>query len=370
MRFSFLSAFPPYRGGIAQFSTALVRELRKDHAVDAFTFTRQYPGLLFPGKTQYDLDSGDPIGAVRVLDTINPITWGRTASRMRAGRPDVAVLRYWMPFFAPSMGCVATRLRRQGVKVISIVDNALPHERGFLDRPLTRWYLRRNDALVAMTEAVKADILHLCPDARAELMPHPLYDHFGPSVPAAEARGQLGLPADARVLLFFGLIRGYKGLDLLIEALGLLDARYHLVIAGEPYGDFSGYQRQIEASPRKANIHLHARFIAEAEVPRFFSAADLVVLPYRSATQSGITAMAHHFGLPVVATDVGGLKEALEHGRTGVLVPEVSAQAIAQGIEACFAHGTARFRAGIEAVRNQRSWARFAEGLTQLAASL
>lgn len=370
MRFAFLSAFPPYRGGIAQFSTALVKELRKDHPVRAFTFTRQYPDVLFPGTSQFDAGAADPVGAVRVLDTMGPWTWRRTADRMLADRPEVAVLRYWMPFFAPAMGAVAGHLRKRGVPVITIVDNALPHEPHFYDKPLTRWFLRRNNGLVAMTTAVQQDILALCPGARVRLMPHPLYDHFGVPLPRTDARRILGLPEEARILLFFGLIRAYKGLDLLLEAFAHLDGRYHLVIAGEPYGDFGAYQKQIDASPLKANIHLHARFIADGEVPAFFSAADAVVLPYRSATQSGITAVACHFGVPVVATDVGGLREALFNGRAGVLVHQVSAAAVADGIRRLFEADPRSFGSGMAQLRDELSWARFAQGLVDFAGSL
>jgi glycosyltransferase involved in cell wall biosynthesis len=370
MRFAFLSAFPPYRGGIAQFGTALVKELRKDHPVETFTFTRQYPDLLFPGTSQYDASQVDEVHAQRVLDSINPLSWKRTATRMLATRPDVAVLRYWMPFFAPAMGTVAKQLRRHGVKVISIVDNALPHEPHFYDKPLTRWFLGKNHGVVAMAEAVRNDILTLCPEAKVALMPHPLYDHFGDSLARDEARSRLGLPADARVLLFFGLIREYKGLDLLIEAFGKLDPRHHLVIAGEPYGDFGDYQKQIDASPLKANIHLHPRFITDAEVPVFFSAADVAVLPYRSATQSGITAVAFHFGVPVIATDVGGLPETVRTGSTGVLVDHVSADAVRAGIEHFFTLDPAALRMGIAGLRDELSWKSFAGGLTAFARSL
>lgn len=370
MHFSFLSAFPPYRGGIAQFSAALVRELRKEHAVEAFTFTRQYPDLLFPGTSQFDHGTADNIGAKRVLDSINPLSWKRTARQMLETKPDVAVLRYWMPFFAPAMGKVAGHLRKHGVKVITIVDNALPHEPHSYDKPLTRWFLRKNDGFIAMTEAVRTEILSLCPQAQVSLMPHPLYDHFGTPMPQAEARQKLGLPSDARVLLFFGLIRDYKGLDLLIDAFGKLDERYHLVIAGEPYGDFGSYQQQIEASLQRDHIHLHTRFIADAEVPAFFSAADAVVLPYKSATQSGITAIAYHFGVPVIATDVGGLKEALYNGRTGILVPKVSASAVAAGIQQFFDQDPSALHANITALREELSWKHFADGLVHFAQQL
>ena len=370
MHFSFLSAFPPYRGGIAQFSAALVQELSKEHAVYAFTFKRQYPGLLFPGTTQYDTHAPDNITATRVLDSIGPVSWKRTADRMLETKPAVAVLRYWMPFFSPAMGSVAGHLQRGGVKVISIVDNALPHEPHFYDSPLTRWFLRRNDGLIAMTERVEQDILRLSPNAIVHRMPHPLYDHFGTPMPQKEARQKLALPDDARVLLFFGLIRDYKGLDLLIKAFGMLDERYHLVIAGEPYGDFSEYEKLIAASPQRGHIHLYARYIADAEVPGFFGAADAVVLPYRSATQSGITAIAYHFGVPVIATDVGGLKEALYDGRTGILVPEVNASALAAGIVQFFDKGPSTFQTNISALRDELSWKRFANGLVDFAAEI
>ncbi|MEO8733847.1 MAG: glycosyltransferase, partial [Flavobacteriales bacterium] len=345
----------------------LVQEVRKEHVVDAFTFKRQYPELLFPGTSQYDTDTVDNITATRVLDSIGPGSWKRTAQRMLATKPEVAVLRYWMPFFAPAMGSVAGHLRKAGVKVISIVDNALPHEPHFYDSSLTRWFLRRNDGLIAMTERVEQDILRLRPDANVHRMPHPLYDHFGTPMTRAEAREKLGLPDDARVLLFFGLIRDYKGLDLLIEAFGMLDERYHLVIAGEPYGDFGDHGKLIEASPQRGHIHVQTRYIADAEVPGFFGAADAVVLPYRSATQSGITAIAYHFGVPVIATDVGGLREALNDGRTGILVPEVSASAIAAGIVQFFAKGPSSFQTNIAALRDELSWKRFAEGLVEFA---
>lgn len=370
MRFAFLSAFPPYRGGIAQFSTALVKELRKEHPVSAFTFSRQYPGMLFPGTSQYDAGLVDEVGAERTLDSINPLSWTRTAKLMLRTTPKVAVLRYWMPFFAPAMGTVAGRLRTNGVKVVTIVDNAIPHEPHFYDAPLTRWFFRKCHGLVAMTAAVEQDILALCPQARVTRMPHPLYDHFGAPMATVEARRELGLPADARVLLFFGLIRDYKGLDLLIDAVGLLDRRYHLVIAGEPYGDFSGYRKQIEASSMRENIHVHARFIGDKEVPVFFGAADAVVLPYRSATQSGITAIAHHFGVPVVATDVGGLREALDNGRAGVLVPTASAHAIEAGILQLFSQDQAQVHSRIAALREALSWKRFADGLVDFSSSV
>ena len=361
MRFSFFSAFPPYRGGIAQFGSALVRELRKQHAVEAFTFTRQYPDLLFPGSTQLDAAAGQDIGAVRSLDSIGPWTWGRTAKAMMASDPEVAVLRYWMPFFAPALGVVAARLRRKRIPVVCIVDNAVPHEPSFYDKPLTRWFLKRCDGFVALTEAVADDIRSLHPQARILVLPHPLYDHFGSAIPQQEARAALGLPADARVLLFFGLIRDYKGLDILLEAFAGLDERYHLLIAGEPYGDLAPYTDRISRLPDPKRVHLHARYISDEAVPAFFCASDAVVLPYRSGTQSGITAIAQHFGVPVLATDVGGLKEAIVHEGTGLVIAEPTVGAVRAACEQFFTNGRPlRFREALQRQRAELSWSRFA----------
>ncbi len=366
MHAAFLSAFPPYRGGISQFSTRLVTELRKAHAVDAFTFTRQYPDLLFPGSSQFDHAQADPVGAVRVLDSAGPWTWGRTARAMAGTGAEVAVLRYWMPFFAPSMGAVARGLRHRGAATVCIVDNAIPHEPKAWDKPFTRWFLRQCDGLVALTDAVERDIRALHPGARTLVLPHPLYDHFGDPLPADGARARLGIPSDARVLLFFGLIRAYKGLDILLDAFAGLDGRYHLVIAGEPYEDLAPNLARIAALPDPARVHVHARYVPDAEVPLFFSAADAVVLPYRSGTQSGITAIAQHFATPVIATDVGGLKEAIEDGVTGLVVKEPSADAVRAAITAAFEQGgTARFRQALLDRKAGLSWSVFAEQLVR-----
>jgi glycosyltransferase involved in cell wall biosynthesis len=248
--------------------------------------------------------------------------------------------------------------------VVTIVDNAIPHEPRFYDKAFTRWFLRRCDGFVALTEAVAADIRGLRPDARVTVLPHPLYDHFGAPVDPSLARQRLGLPADARVLLFFGLIREYKGLDILLDAFAGLDERHHLVVAGEPYGDMAPYQERIARLPWPGRVHLHARYIPDAEVPMLFGAADAVVLPYRSGTQSGITAIAQHFAVPVLATDVGGLKEAIAHEATGLVIPAPEAAAVRDAIARLFeADRLPRFRKALLDRRAEHSWERFAQGL-------
>ena len=374
MRFAYLSTFHPFRGGIAQFNARLMRELeRQGHPVAPYTFTTQYPAKLFPGKTQMvtSEDIADPINARRIVSSIGPLSWLSAPGIIAKDGPDVLLMKYWMSFFGPSLGSVAGSLRKRGVKTLTILDNVIPHEKRFFDTAFTRYFLKRNDAFVAMSEKVKADLLSLRPDAKVILLPHPLYVQFGTPLPMPEARRELGIPDDRKVALFFGFIRDYKGLDLLIEAMAKLPSDHVLVIAGEPYGDMAKYHEAIARYGLKDRIADHIRYIADQEVPLFFSAADAVVLPYKSATQSGITAIAYHFGTPVIATDVGGLKESVEHGRTGLIVDRPESGAIAEAIAGFHASGRASaYRTRIAELREELSWKRFAGQLVAFASSL
>ena len=367
MRIAFLSTFYPFRGGIAQFNANLYEAARAaGHEVKAFTFTCQYPKFLFPGKTQYvtEGDTAIVIESEAVLNTANPCTWGRTARRIAAWKPDVVVMKYWMSYMGPSLGSAARRLRRRGIKVIALLDNVIPHEARFFDRPFSRWFLRSVSGCVAMSRAVMDDKNALAPEIPAVLVPHPLYDHFGAKMDRNEAAGKLGLDPDCKTLLYFGLIREYKGLDLLIEAMRLLDEGYQLVAAGECYGSFERYEQLAAGNPR---IHLQNRYIGDEEVPLFFSAADLCVLPYRSATQSGITAISLHFDLPLVATPVGGLPESVGETGVGVMAREASAEAIAEAVRRYFSGEGAGCRAAIAAFKERATWQRFAEEVVLLA---
>lgn len=374
MKFAYLSTFHPFRGGIAQFNARLKRELENQgHIVSPYTFTTQYPEKLFPGKTQMVTaeDVADPINAPRVVSSIGPLSWMSAPKVIAEVKPDVLLMKYWMSFFGPSLGWVSGALRKRGVKVLTILDNVIPHEKRFFDTAFTRYFLKRNDGFVAMSEKVKADLLSLRPDTKVILLPHPLYDHFGAPLPMAEARKQLGIADDRKVSLFFGFIRDYKGLDLLIDAMAKLPADHVLIIAGEPYGDMSKYHEAIARHGLKDRVVDHIRYIADQEVPVFFSAADAVVLPYKSATQSGITAIAYHFGTPVIATDVGGLKESVEHDRTGLIVQWPETGAIAEAITGFHSSGQgAAYRARIAELREELSWKRFADQLVAFASSL
>ena len=308
MKVAVLSSFYPLRGGISQFNASLLEGLGKC-AFDtrAYSFSRQYPDFLFPGKTQYVTpeDEATPVQAEAILDTVNPFSYIRTARAIRQWGADLLVMKYWMSWFAPSLGYVA---RHAGCKSIVVLDNVIPHEPHWFDKPLTRYFLKGCTGFVSMSESVEKDLLQLRPDAPHILLPHPLYSHFGPKMPKEQAQRELGLRPGLKTLLFFGLIREYKGLDILLEAFRTLPEDYQLVIAGEPYGSFDKYQAIIDSMPGKERVHVFPDYIRDSEVKRFFSAADVAVLPYRSATQSGISAIAYHFDIPMVVTDVGGLR--------------------------------------------------------------
>ena len=372
MKIAIVSCFYPYRGGIAQFNANLYAVLSQDHTVKAFNFTRQYPSLLFPGKTQYvtDNDTALAIESERTLDSANPITYYTTAKKVVAFEPDVILLRYWHTYFAPSLGYIARYATKRGYKVITIADNIIPHETHWFDTVFTKWFLKQNAAFVTLSEAVQSDLLRLHPTAKQIMKRHPLYNHFGEKIPVDKARQQLQIDEKKKTLLFFGLIRDYKGLDLLLNAMNLLDDSYQLIIAGECYGSFDHYQQQIDSNKNKQNIYLFHRYIEDSEVPLFFSATDMCVLPYKSATQSGIAAISYHFDVPLVITDTGGLKEMVETPNTGLVCQRIDSESIANTIEQFFDQDKTPFIRGIQAEKQALSWENFAYSLTNFIQSV
>ncbi len=339
LKIAILSCFYPYRGGISQFNACLLQELEKKHTVKAFNFKRQYPDILFPGKTQYVTkeDNAVPVESMALLDTANPFSYAATAKAIREWNPDLLIMRYWMSWFAPSLGYIARHMEKH-CKVISILDNVIPHEPHFFDRPFTKWFLKPQNGFVVLCNAVKNDLLDIAPNARHICTPHPLYSHFGEKMKKEDACKAIGAPEckDTRNILFFGLIREYKGLDLLIEAFGKLDKNYRLIVAGEPYGSFDKYSRLIDSNPNKENIILNTNYIEDSQVSKYFSSADVCVLPYRSATQSGISSISYHFEVPMITTDVGGLKETIGDRGTGTIIPDGNPETIAKAIEDYF----------------------------------
>lgn len=373
MKIAILSCFPPLRGGISQFNTHLLEELGHGHDVRAFNFKRQYPEILFPGKTQYVEDNGSAVSveSTALLDTANPFSWRKTVKALREWGPDLLLVRYWMSWFAPSLGYV-TRHMKGRCKVISILDNVIPHEPHFFDAPLTRYFLGGSDGCVTMCGSVAADLLKLSPKKPHAVLPHPLSDQFGQPLDKSVCRRELGLDPERKTLLFFGLIREYKGLDILLDAFDTLDDAYQLVIAGEPYGSFDKYSAKIDASPSRERIHLFPDFISDGEVGKYFSASDLVVLPYRSATQSGVSPVAVNFGVPLVVTPVGGLQEQIGDRGTGLVCNGCTPAAVAEQIRRYFSDTSVRERCreSIELEKKRLSWEGFCNSLTDFAQSI
>jgi len=374
MKIVFLSTFYPFRGGIAQFSAHLYREASKNHDVEAVTFTRQYPKLLFPGKTQLvsKNDSADKIPAKRWLDSINPFTYISTARKIRNLNPDLIISRYWMTFFAPSFGWILGKQANITIR-LAILDNVIPHERRFFDDAFNRFFLKRNDGFVVMSKQVQNDLLYYYPKAKHILIPHPIYNHFGEKITKIEALQKLGISdcINKKVLLFFGIIRDYKGLDILLNTLSLLDETYFLIVAGEVYGSFDKYQTIIKEKKLDKKVKLYNRYIDDSEVTNFFSAADVCVLPYRSATQSGITNISYHFEVPVISTNVGGLAETISHGRTGLIAEEVNEKSLLTQIKNFYEiYNLNEFTQNINRHNKENSWENFVSKMLDFANQL
>ena len=348
-------------------------ELGKENTVKAFNFKRQYPEFLFPGKTQYVTKDDDavPIESEALLDTANPFTYGKTYRAIRDWKPDLVVISYWMSWFAPSLGYIARRLRKH-CKVVSVLHNVIPHEPRFFDAPLTRYFLSGCSGNVTLCDEVSEDLERLRPKSPKVTLFHPVYAHFGERIPREEAERKLGIASGRRNLLFFGLIRDYKGLDILLHAFDKLDDSYNLIVAGEPYGSFAKYEEIILASPAKDRIKLFTHYIKDSEVKDYFSAADLAVLPYRSATQSGISAISWHFEVPMVVTDVGGLRQSVGDSGTGLVAPKPDPDCIAAEIRKYFADANLRTLciSSIRAEKERLSWKTFGKKLIEFADNL
>ncbi len=338
MRIGILGTCWPYRGGLSAFNERLARQFMSEgHEVELFTFTMQYPDFLFPGKTQYS-DAPQPadLSITRTMNSIEPISWFRTVKLLKQKHIEMLVIKFWIPLMAPCLGTIARLARREGIRVVSILDNVIPHEPHFWDKWLIRYFIGSVDRFVAMSESVQRDCRMFLPENRKDdvlLSPHPLYDNFGESIDKAEARKALDLPKDKTLLLFFGFIRDYKGLDLLMKSYAKVKGEddLRLVVAGEFYNNGEQYKELERELGLEGKIIWRTDFIPDDKVRYYFSAADMVVQPYKSATQSGVTQIAYHFEKPMLVTNVGGLAEIVPDGKVGY-VCEVDADSIAAAI--------------------------------------
>lgn len=363
MKIAILSTIYPFRGGIAQFNAAMYRAFEKEHEIKAFTFIRQYPNLLYPGESQYVTpgDHVEVIPSIPVLDTVGPFSYLTAAHQINLFAPDILIMKYWLPFFGPSLGTVAKFMRKE-TKVITILDNVIPHESRKFDHSFTRYFLNQNDGFITMSDKVKDDLLSFRPDAKYKVFPHPLYDHFGEATEKNKAIEELNLPKGKKLLLYFGYIRDYKGLDILIESISKLPEDFHLILAGESYGDFTPYLDLIKKFNVQDKITLLNRYIPDREVSLLFSAADVCVLSYKSATQSGVTSIALHYELPLVVTNVGGLKEMVEHEKTGLVAERPEVDLVVEQLQNYFTkYDSNLFRENIKKMKEELSWNRFCE---------
>lgn len=344
----------PYRGGIAAFSERLAQQfINEGHEVKLYTFTLQYPSFLFPGSTQYsEAPAPERLSIERRLSSVNPFTWISLGRRIRKEHPDLLIIAYWMPFMAPCLGTVA---RLSKVRTIALCHNLIPHETRPGDMLLTRWMLRSVQGVAALSQSVCDDAHRFYPQMPTVASPHPLYDNFGAPVDREEACRHLGLDPSKRYLLFFGLIRDYKGLDWLLEAYKKAQLEdYRLIVAGEFYSHKEQYLAQARELGIFDDIDWHTRFVPDPEVRYYFSAADLVVQPYKTATQSGVTQIAYHFEKPMLVTKVGGLSEIVPDGKVGYSV-EPNSDAIAHALRSYATH-TPDFSAGILSEKRKYSW--------------
>jgi len=364
----------PLRGGLATYNERLARAFRAaGDEVRLVTFSLQYPDFLFPGQTQFSTEAGPADLDIEVsLNSVNPLSWLGVGRRLRRERPDLVVFRFWLPFMGPALGTVARLVRGNGhTRVVAITDNAIPHEKRPGDGPLTRYFLSACDGFVTMSRAVLADLQQLGFGAKPALYrPHPLYDNFGPAKPKGEALAALGLAPAFRYVLFFGFIRAYKGLDILLEAMA--DARVaalpvKLIIAGEFYEDAAPYEALIKKYNLEGQLVRATDFIPNERVADYFSAADLVVQPYKNATQSGVSQVAYHFGRPMLVTDVGGLAELIPAGVVGYVVPPTAA-AIADALVDFYTHDRGEaFAAGVRQEAKKFSWEVMVAALKEVA---
>ena len=362
----------PLRGGLATFDQRLAKQfLDEGFHCHIYSFSLQYPSFLFPGTTQYSSDPApERLTIFSVINSINPFNWLKVGNRLKNLRPDIVVVRYWLPFMGPALGTILRRVRKNGhTKIIAKTHNVTPHEKRPGDAAFTKYFLHACDAFITMSEKVMNDLLQFERSKPAKQVLHPLYDNFGEPVPKNEARNRLNIPAEGRIVLFFGFIRKYKGLDIVLKAMKIVAEKspgIQLLVAGEFYEDKKQYDELIAKLHLNNQLIMRTNFIADSEVKYYLCAADVVVQPYRSATQSGVTPLAYHFEKPMIVTNVGSLPSMVPHMRAG-LVAEPNEEAIAEAIEQYFQLGENYFIPHLRNEKEKYSWSRMTESILKLA---
>jgi glycosyltransferase involved in cell wall biosynthesis len=366
----------PLRGGLATFDQRLAKEFSNNgDDCSIYSFSLQYPSFLFPGKTQYSNEPAPKdLKIFSVINSINPLNWIKIGNRIKRERPDIVVVRYWLPLMGPALGTILKKVRKnKHTKVVCIADNIIPHEHRPGDNAFTKYFLKRCDAFITMSEKVMNDLRKFVPKEKpAKLVQHPLYDNFGNIIPKSEAREKLKIKNEELIILFFGFIRQYKGLDMLLEAMKILKqnsklqiSNLKLLVAGEFYEPEKPYMEQINRLGINDNVILRNDFIPDSEVKYYLCAADAVVQPYRNATQSGVTPLAYYFEKPMIVTNVGGLPSLVPNEKTG-LVAEPTAQSIANAILRFYQLGENYFLPHLRSEKQKYSWSNFVNAIKNL----
>jgi glycosyltransferase involved in cell wall biosynthesis len=361
----------PLRGGLASFDERLARQFMEEgYDTVIYTFSLQYPDFLFPGTTQYSTEPAPKdLRIKKCINSINPFNWLQVGHELKKMKPELVIVRYWLPLMGPCLGTILRLVKKNKFsKVVCIADNVIPHEKRFGDTSFTKYFVKRVDAFVTMSEKVRKD-LSLFTAKPARQVVHPLYDNFGEGIPKKEARKKLSLPQDEKIILFFGFIRKYKGLDLLLEAMNDIRIRQSgikLLVAGEFYEKREEYDTLISRLQISPQLILRTDFIPDSEVANYLSAADFVIQPYRNATQSGVTPLAYHFEKPMLVTNVGGLPDLVPAEKVGV-VAEPNPTAIANGILRLYELGENFFLPHLREEKKKYSWTKLAAAIEEMA---
>jgi glycosyltransferase involved in cell wall biosynthesis len=352
----------PFRGGLASYNERLAKQFQDEgHQVEILTFTTQYPNFLFPGKTQYSEEPApENIKITRMVSSINPFNWLKVGNYIKKQKPDILIFKYWLPFMGPCFGTIARRVKKnKHTKIITVLDNVIPHEHRIGDKQFTKYFLKPIDAFISMSKSVEKDLKQFDIAKPRNFNPHPLFDNFGKLISKSDAKSKLNLDNNTNYILFFGIIRDYKGLDLLLQAFKQFDYKkfnVKLLVAGEYYSNEEKYQSQIKKLGLEKDVIVVNQFINDSDVKKYFCASDIIAQPYKNATQSGVTQIAYHFEIPILVTNVGGLPEMIPHQKVGYVTP-VDANQIAKALTDFYANNREKqFKANLKIEKQKYLW--------------
>lgn len=373
MKVVILGSAHPLRGGLATYNERIAREyIALGHEVVIYTFSLQYPDFLFPGTTQYsDQPAPRDLNINVAVNSVNPLNWLLVGNEIKKLNADLLLIKFWLPFMAPCLGTIARIVKgNRKTKVVSIIDNIIPHEKRPGDFAFAKYFVKNVDGFIAQSRSVLEDLNQFDSSKPKVFSPHPLYDNFGEAVSKAEAKATIGLDINTNYALFFGFIRDYKGLDLLLQALATEQVRkldFKLIVAGEFYSDSKPYLDLIKELKLEDKVILRTDFIPDDKVRFYFCASDIVIQPYKHATQSGVTQICYHFNKPMLVTNVGGLSEIVPHEKVGY-VAEPNVESIAAYTAKFYTENQEQyFIENIEEEKKKYSWSAMLSSIAKVA---